>query len=39
MPPKGFKLGDRPRREPSFERTPEYEEFMKKLKEFHEKRG
>lgn len=38
MPPKGSKIAQ-PRGEPTWEKTPEYEEFIKKLREFHEKRG
>jgi len=38
MPPKGSKIAQ-PRGEPTWEKTPEYEEFIKKLRDFHEKRG
>jgi len=36
MPPKGFKF---PQPKPDIEHTPEYDEFIKRLTEFHEKRG
>ncbi|KAF2223452.1 hypothetical protein BDZ85DRAFT_261605 [Elsinoe ampelina] len=38
MAPKGPKMG-RFDRESSIEHTPEYDEFIKKLEEYHEKRG
>lgn len=37
MPPKGSKI--RFDRESSIEHTEEYDEFIKKLTEYHEKRG
>lgn len=40
MPPKGAtKAAGFVKREPSIERTTEYDEFIKTLGEYHEKRG
>lgn len=38
MPPKGVKLA-RFDRESSIEHTPEYDEFIEKLEEYHKNRG
>lgn len=39
MPPKGSKLGHQRPAVNVIEKTPEYEEFVKKLEQYHEKRG
>lgn len=39
MPPKGSKIGQRVERESSVDKTEEYQDFMKKLADYHEKRG
>lgn len=39
MPPKGSKMATPVKRESSIERYAEYDEFLKTLAEYHEKRG
>lgn len=39
MPPKGSKLNTPVKQESTIEHTPEYDAFMAKLAEYHEKRG
>ncbi|KAL1306097.1 hypothetical protein AAFC00_004215 [Neodothiora populina] len=39
MPPKGSKINQPFKREPSVEHTPEYDAFIEELAKYHEKRG